>query len=345
MTTKARIEETICPVCDSNNVRLVKEKKIREFKKERFETHEQYYICENCKLDFAPLMMEEANISQVYNQYRERHNLPFPEEIKAIREYYDIAATKMSEILGFGVNVYRNYENGDMPSDSNARLIRIASDPVEFKKLVTLSKPILKETEFNRIMRKVNERINEKEESSDTDAFMNYVFEHHEVPSRFTGYKTPSFEALEQMVIFFAQEVKPWKTVMNKLLFYADFLNFKRTGYSISGCPYRAISLGPVPSKYDVLFSIMEDRNSVCRDYINFPSGATGEKFLALSEFNTNLFSKVELDVLIEVCKTFGNLDKTTIVNKSHEEIAWQECSKEKVLIDYQKYAFNLLID
>ena len=31
------------------------------------------------------------------------------------------------------------------------------------------------------------------------------------------------------------------KTTLNKLLFYTDFGNFKKTGYSITGITYRAI--------------------------------------------------------------------------------------------------------
>lgn len=46
---------------------------------------------------------------------------------------------KMSEILGLGVNTYRLYENGEMPTVSNGRLIMSVRDPEEFVRQVEAS--------------------------------------------------------------------------------------------------------------------------------------------------------------------------------------------------------------
>ncbi len=62
--------------------------------------------------------MDEANIFQVYNQYRVKHGIPFPDEISGIREHYGLSAAKMAQILGFGINQYRMYEDGEVPSVS-----------------------------------------------------------------------------------------------------------------------------------------------------------------------------------------------------------------------------------
>ena len=47
--------------------------------------------------------------------------LPFTEEIRQIRNKYGLPATTMSEILGFGVNQYRLYETGEIPSETNGQ--------------------------------------------------------------------------------------------------------------------------------------------------------------------------------------------------------------------------------
>ena len=54
------------------------------------------------------LSKSEANIFQVYNQYRVKHGIPFPDEISGIREHYGLSAAKMAQILGFGINQYRS---------------------------------------------------------------------------------------------------------------------------------------------------------------------------------------------------------------------------------------------
>lgn len=67
--------------------------------------------------------LDEANLFQVYNQYRAKHGIPFPDEIAGLRKHYGISAAKMAQILGFGINQYRMYEDGEVPSISNARTI------------------------------------------------------------------------------------------------------------------------------------------------------------------------------------------------------------------------------
>ncbi len=42
-----------------------------------------------------------------------------------------LSAARMAEVLGLGANTYRNYEQGEVPSESNARLL--AQNPEEFK--------------------------------------------------------------------------------------------------------------------------------------------------------------------------------------------------------------------
>ena len=57
---------------------------------------------------------------------RVRHGIPFPEEIKATREKYGLSLAAISKILGFGINQYANYENGQVPSESNGKMILAA---------------------------------------------------------------------------------------------------------------------------------------------------------------------------------------------------------------------------
>lgn len=78
------------------------------------------------------------DMEQVFSQYRQRHGIPNPEEIKAIRMKYHVSASRMSRILGFGANQYRLYESGVMPSLSNARLILLVAEEKNFKKIASL---------------------------------------------------------------------------------------------------------------------------------------------------------------------------------------------------------------
>lgn len=77
--------------------------------------------------EFTTTESDTVWFNQVTNQYRERHGIPFTDEIVALREKYGVSAAKMSLILGFGANQYRLYEDGEVPSESNGKMIRGAS--------------------------------------------------------------------------------------------------------------------------------------------------------------------------------------------------------------------------
>ena len=63
-----------------------------------------YYLCKDSGEHFTTTALDMEAMEQVFRQYRERHGIPFPAEIKAIRMKYRVSAAKMSRILGFGID-------------------------------------------------------------------------------------------------------------------------------------------------------------------------------------------------------------------------------------------------
>lgn len=310
------------------------------FRKEQFRAVYQYYFCEDSEEEFVDTSLGDLNLLQVHNQYRSKHNLPFPEQIIQIREQYGLPATKMGEILGFGVNSYGNYERGEVPSLSNAKMIQLAGDPKKFRELVLLADS-LTGNQKEKLLKKVDQLIvQQKAQRFDFDVAQ-YLMPKG-LPNEFTGFREPSLEQLTKMVVFFANTVQPWKTKLNKLLFYADFLMFKHYGYAMSGTRYRAIDMGPVPHNYQSLFEYLENQGKVEIDRIGY-SNSTGEQF---KESPTYLFKEEqyhpdELAVLREVAQKLGEMSTTDIIELSHQESAWLENEKERKIISYA-FAFQL---
>src|SRR3970282_268276 len=99
-----------CPYCDGMG-ELTFEKTTRQFRNENYELYEAYYICSNCKKRFTTKDSDQYNLNQLQHQYRSAYNIPFPPQLISIREKYDLTYAQLSEILGFGINQYRLYEN------------------------------------------------------------------------------------------------------------------------------------------------------------------------------------------------------------------------------------------
>ena len=320
---------------------IQKELRKINFRKDEFNVLVHFYKCDETGEQFEDQHLSELNYVQLINQYRAKHKIPFPEQIKSIRERYDLSATKMSEILGFGTNVYRQYEAGEVPSQSNARLIQLADDPHEFKKLLGLCGTVdekLRQRTENKI-----ENILETCKKNKADRWVEqYLFSGYSIDSE-NGYKMPNMDKIKEMVFYFADKLNPWKTKLNKLLFYTDFLSFKQTGYSISGSRYRAIPMGPGPNNFDSLFEYLSNKQVIQINYMDFENGDTGSQFLPFPgrDFNSDILTKSEHAVLEYVANRFKDTSTKEMIDISHKERAWIDNKDERKIIDYQ-YSFEL---
>ncbi|HEY9259126.1 Panacea domain-containing protein, partial [Chitinophaga sp.] len=250
----------------------------------------------------------------------------------------------MADIFGFGTNVYRHYESGEVPSISNARLIQLSKDPGEFRKLIFASNA-LKGAMLEQTLHKIDMLLAEQ---ADFKVFClpNYLMTglSDGKASIYTGYKTPNLKKFIEMVVYFAANVKPWKTKLNKLLFYADFSHYKQFGYSITGAEYMAIQMGPVPKNFNSIFEYANTLEMINIVFTEFPNGGIGEQFLSNDHhtFDSTLFNEEELNTLQMVLKKFKDVSTGDIIKISHEETAWLDHHLTKGEISYD-YSFRLI--
>lgn len=320
---------------------LIRKVKSFEFRKSNFEIVEHYYKCEDTHSEFTTSELDNLNLGQVYNQYRDKHGLPFPGQIKSIREKYAVSARKMSEILGLGVNSYRLYEQGEVPSVGNGRLIMAAEDPGEFKRFLIASEELIDPREYRKLFDRVSSLIESEQANNYANLLQSMIF-NKLVPDHQTGYCLPNLERISHMILYFSERTTTWKTKLNKLLFYSDFLAFKNFGLGISGLDYRAIDLGPVPSKFDKMYELISEGELLHREYIDYEHGNFGEYFKPLLTFNELLFDDNEIEIMEIVSEKFKYIKTEEIIETSHHEPAWIENIDKKGIISYKDYGFTL---
>ncbi len=319
---------------------LKKEKKIRTFRKEEFQIVEHYYECESTKKQFTNDQIDKLNINQVYNAYRSKHGFLFPKQISNLREKYGLNHTEISKILGLGVNMIRNYENGEMPSLSNATLLNMIKSPAIFKELFIKKDHFLdiKDRKKKNILDNINQLLdNEKDHLLTCLPTIDF-------PNEFTGYIIPNFKKFAHICIFFLDQLSfLYKVKLNKLLFYTDFYHFKQFGKCISGNQYAAIEMGPVPDKYLHLFALMVEQKLV--EIKTSPSNTEGEileRMVPITSFQESYFTQAEIKTLNFVLKQLGYKKTKEIVDLSHTEDCWKELNTTKELISYTRFGFDL---
>ncbi len=320
-------------------MKLVREHATLPYRKDEFTIVYHAYECEKTKERFTNDELDLININQVHNLYREKYGIPFPEEIKKIREKYEVTAKKMSEILGLGTNAYRLYESGEIPSVSIGRLIASIKDAEEFRRQIEFSSHLLKESEYNKLIKNVDLLI--EIERNQWRKIQNEQYAYKTIDDS-SGFKLLDVDKVANVLAFFKRKgIVLYKTKVNKLLFYSDFLNYKRTGTSMTGLTYKAIPFGPVPVDFEKLFEEMytDDMVDIEQVLINYDYA---EKLIPTMQFNEDLFNEIELKVLEDISSKFDGKNTNEIVEISHNEDAWKDNKDDKRLISYKKYAFEL---
>lgn len=304
------------------------------FRKEKFQYVHQFYECDETKERFTTTALDEVNVGQVYNQYRAKYGIPFPDEIKRIRQRYGLSASKMSQILGFGDNQYRLYENGDMPSEANGKILMSIQNPHIFESFVINARNQFDEEDFVKILSKV------KAVKSDADGVFvkNYVFNgcRRDI---FNGYATQSISKLKNIILFYIERYNGvFFTMMNKLLFYTDFYSYEMAGKGMSGLAYKAIQRGPVPVRWDRIYSFYDD---IQLEIVHFDSGAEGTKLVSPLSPDLAEFTEEELGILESIYQRFKLDNSTKISDISHNEDAWQKYVDSGQMINFDM-AFTL---
>lgn len=274
--------------------------------------------------------------NQVTNQYRERHGIPYQDEIIALRERYGLSASKMSVILGFGANQYRLYEEGEVPSESNGKMIRSAMNPKVFLDLVKSSRHQLPDREYAKITARVEEVMAQSASWRDETFVADWLF----MSGRglVNGFAPQSTSRLKNLLLYvLGQMGETFQTKMNKVLFYIDFLSYRERGMAISGLAYNAIEFGPVPQRWGRIYSAFDEVEQQLRL-------VQGQECMALkagAEADMSGFSPEEMAVIDTVCGKLRDLTSRAVSKLSHEETAWKENVGKPETIPYSE-AFSL---
>lgn len=275
--------------------------------------------------------------NQVTNQYREKHGIPYQDEIIALREQYGLSAAKMSVILGFGANQYRLYEEGEVPSESNGKMIRSAMNPQVFLELVKSSRCQLTDKEYAKITARMEEVIASSNHRQDEQQEAKRLFRCGRGLAN--GFAPQSTKRLKNLLLYILGQMgETFQTKMNKVLFYIDFLSYRERGIAISGLTYNALEFGPAPQRWDRVYSAFDEVEERLRL-------VQGQECLVLQsggEADMSSFSTDEMAVIDEVCGKMKNMTSRAVSKMSHEEPAWKDHINKQETIPFIE-AFSLV--
>lgn len=299
-----------------------------EFRGKTYHFLNHYYVCDESGEEFTDEATGEINFAQVYNQYREENNIPFVNEIVKLREDCQLSKADMGRLLGFGENQYYRYELGEVPSPSNGRLMRTLIDNREAL-ICAIQESSIKDSNKEKALSALN-KLTAKENEDRT--IYNLLFPVKR--SIYNGYAITNVNKVRQMILYFLGRMNVgYKTALNKLMFYADFLMYREHCVGISGLSYSALPYGNVPNNFKVLYGIFDEVEEIDdeRPY-----------FKPLTVCDLSVFCENEVRVLEYVAEKMAKQASTALSESNHLEDAWLKYKHDtKLLVPFSE-AFSL---
>ena len=299
-----------------------------EFRGKTYHFLNHYYVCDESGEEFTDEATGEINFAQVYNQYREENNIPFVNEIVKLREDCQLSKADMGRLLGFGENQYYRYELGEVPSPSNGRLMRTLIDNREAL-ICAIKESSIKDSNKEKALSALNKLIAKENEDR---TIYNLLFPVKR--SVYNGYAITNVNKVRQIILYFLGHMNVgYKTALNKLMFYADFLMYREHCVGISGLSYSALPYGNVPNNFKVLYGIFNEVEEIDdeRPY-----------FKPLTVCDLSIFSENEVRVLEYVAEKMAKQASTALSETNHLEDAWLKYKHDTKLQVPFSEAFSL---
>ena len=314
-----------CDICGSTETKVVNyEHKDCQIKNETITYTSERRVCCNCNNLVYDKELDNNALYKSFRIYNEKIGVS-PEEIKKLRKKYRLTQTEFSKIIGCAKKTLISYEQGkSIPNDI----------------YLIVMKTLLDNPEIISLFIKSNKERYEYQEYQNITERLNDYFKKDEVVSNLDGYTDFDSDRTKCLI----EELSKngiLKTKLLKMMFYIDFLYYKKNTVGITGLKYKKYTYGPVPENYEKLISLLVD-NKVLEYKVTFNNDY---EYHEIKSKNKNIdlkkyFEKEEIEVINKVISFFKDFNTSEIVEYSHKEKAFTEPEYNEY-ISYD-YAFDI---
>lgn len=328
----------ICPNCEKvTNLEFIQRQDTIVVRGESIEVEDQFLHCLECEQEFEDPKSTHDVLAIAYREYRHKHGMLQPEEIRTWRKKYNLTQKELSGLLSWGDATVSRYEQGALQDDAHEKMLRMVMEPHNLRNLIQDSEQMLSLVKRETLIKELT--IELQQESS-----FNQILEEqlgNYTADKFSGNRKLDVDKLLACIRFFCHGAGQFITKINKLLFYADFKHFKENSLSITGSRYARITYGPVPENYPLYMAVLRKNKAISFEEVFFNENPV-EKIISNEKPDLSIFSDSEIQVLLDVKKYFNDFSAKKITDFSHEEPGYVE-TKNSDIISYL-YAEKLKI-
>ncbi|MDT3427195.1 putative zinc finger/helix-turn-helix YgiT family protein [Paenibacillus forsythiae] len=328
-----------CENCRAEHTYTIKkELQLFRFRGQDIEFERRIAFCNNCGSLIDVEELENETMANVARIYTEKHGMTSL-EIQNVRKQYKLGVRPFAKLLNIGPASVTRYESGSLPQASHLELYkRLQQHPHIILEFFNRNKGSLSSRELKMVERALDAWTIAEPSFQTDEQIIESIYKTYETTD-LAGYSDFSLEKFINMILYFTTN-GVLKTKLMKLLWYSDFLYFKRQTVSISGATYVKYPYGPVPKHHDITLAHLQHMNVIEVDEHTNDEGWTMMIIKASEPFDSTIFNEDELETMREIETHFRDYGSRKISEYAHNEMGWLE-TEEKQPISY-KYAEEL---
>lgn len=328
-----------CESCREEHTYIIKkELQVFKFRGQDIELERRVAFCKNCGslIDVEEIENETmANVAKIYSEKYGMTSL----EIRNVRQQFKLGVRPFAKLINIGPASVSRYESGSLPQATHLDLYkRLKDHPHAILEFFNRNKDLLTGRELKMVELSLHAWTMSEQSFQTDEQIIESIYRTREL-TEVSGYSDFSLEKFINMVLYFTSS-GVLKTKLMKLLWYSDFLFFKRHTVSITGATYVKYPYGPVPKDHDMVLAHLQHMNLIEINELANDEGWTWMMIKASEPFDTTVFSDDELETMLEVEAFFRNYGSRNISEYAHNEKGWLE-TDDKQPISY-RYAEEL---
>jgi putative zinc finger/helix-turn-helix YgiT family protein len=332
------IEKLYCPSCNKITVgKITSKEETFNVKGEDIKIKSSIAICNECKEEVFVEELEEANLKNVYTEYRKRHDLLTSTQITEIRERYGLSQRSLSKLLGWGEVTIHRYESGSLQDEAHDEVLKLIAKPENLLEIYEKQSHFLAPYVSEALKKRIDDLI-KKEIQPNFHKVLEQLFLSERKVGEFTGYKNFDLEKIKSMILYILGFHETYVTKINKLLWYMDFLCYKAYSVSISGNSYTHSTYGPTADDYELIIGVMLKDELIGKSEV-IAHDTVREQLKPLTPCDRSIFSEDEIKVMDFVLAKFKDFKCSKISEYSHKEAPYKNTTEG------QKISYTLAED
>lgn len=127
----------ICPYCDQvTELEKIEGADNIKVRGEMITVTSNFFRCKQCGQDFDDPKSEEDSLDAAYREYRRRYDMLQPEDIRKLREDFNLTQKELCELLSWGEVTISRYEKGKLQDSAHDTMLHLIQNPINMLDLI-----------------------------------------------------------------------------------------------------------------------------------------------------------------------------------------------------------------